>query len=319
MFDFVRRLVVVLSTGYVCLFFSELAFWSKYDPKGMAPRELLTTWLAYSIVAYIFLSVLTLSRARSIWALFLAGAVYGWFVEGIVVQTMYDDFPFNLSWTGLAWHALITILVGWYLIRKVLLENHYLKTIWVSSLIGVIWGGWAIFWWIERKAVTPLWQFALYAVAGTLALILFYRILDWVRLPAFRPTWIEVSVLALITVAYFGFISLRTQPRAGLILPPLLAVVYFALRENRRRETRPDLYAALQGKVKSLNYLGLLFIPLGAATAYAVAQFLNLRLATNIPYYLVSTVSGAAMFLVSLGKAFWRKRPTQSPLSTRSV
>jgi hypothetical protein len=312
MADFIRRVIVVFSTGYVCLFFSELAFWSKYDPKGMAPRELLMTWLAYSIVAYVFLSVLALSRARSIWALFLAGAVYGWFVEGIVVQTMYDDFPINLSWTGLAWHALITILVGWYLIRKVLLENRYLKTVVVSSVIGIVWGAWAVFWWVEYNAVTPLWQFSLYALIATLVLILFYAVHDLAHLAAFRPTWIEVGVLALIAVTYFVFVSLRAKPIAGIILPPLLAVVYFTLRKNRRSETRPDLFAAMQGKVRMLNYFGLLFVPLGAVAVYAIAQHLNLRLQTNIPFYYVSTVWGAAMFVASLGKIFLRKAQAAS-------
>jgi hypothetical protein len=319
MADFIRRVIVVFSTGYVCLFFSELAFWSKYDPKGMAPRELLMTWLAYSIVAYVFLSVLALSRARSIWALFLAGAMYGWFVEGIVVQTMYDDFPINLSWTGLAWHALITILVGWYLLRQVLLENNYRKTIVISSLVGIIWGGWAIFWWIEHQAVTPLWQFSLYALVATLVLILAYVVYDAVHPVAFRPTRMELGVLALIAVTYFMFVSLRATPRAGFILPPLLALVYFALRKNRQDETRADLFVALQGKVKGPNYLGLLFIPLGAIAVYTVAQSLNLRLPTNLPYFIVSTTLGAALFVLSLVQIFRKKSPAASPEAPQSL
>jgi hypothetical protein len=304
--DFIRRLAVILSTGYICLFFSELAFWSQYDPKGMAPRELLATWLAYSMVAYVFLSVLALSRGRSIWALFLAGAVYGWLVEGVAVQTMYDDFPINLSWTGLAWHALITIVVGWYLVRKILLDNNYLKTVGVSGVIGIIWGGWAIYWWIEHNAVTPLWQFALYALAATLVLILSYAFYDLVCPPAFRPTWIELGFLALITITYFLLVSLRAKPIAGFILPPLLALVYFALKRNRHTETRSDVFAAMQGRVKPLNYLGLLFIPLAAIAVYSLAQFLNLRLHTNLPYFYVSTVLGAAMLVLSITKIFIR-------------
>jgi hypothetical protein len=305
--DFIRRLAVVLSTGYICLFFSELAFWSQYDPKGMAPRELLITWLAYSMVAYVFLSVLALSRGRSIWALFLAGAVYGWLVEGVVVQTMYDDFPINLSWSGLAWHALVTILVGWYLVRRVLLDSNYLKTIGASSVIGIIWGGWAIFWWVEHNAVTPLWQFALYALAATLVLILSYAVYDLVCPAAFRPTWIELGALALIAIVYFLFVSLRAKPIAGFILPPLLALVYFALKRNRNTETRSDLFAAMQGRVKALNYFGLLFIPLGAIAVCALAQFLNLRLRTNLPYFYISTVLGATMFVFSIAKILWKK------------
>ena len=44
---FVKRLALVFATGYILLFFSELAFWASYDPVGMAPPQFLLTWLRY--------------------------------------------------------------------------------------------------------------------------------------------------------------------------------------------------------------------------------------------------------------------------------
>ena len=55
--------------------------------------------------------------------------------EGIVVQTAYEDLPLSLSFTGLAWHALISVWVGWYAVRRALFSG--LKaTLLLSAIIG---------------------------------------------------------------------------------------------------------------------------------------------------------------------------------------
>ena len=45
----------------------------------------------------------------------LAGAVYGFVTEGVLTPIMYGAFPFDpfaLSYTSLAWHALVTVSFG---------------------------------------------------------------------------------------------------------------------------------------------------------------------------------------------------------------
>ena len=114
---------------------------------------LLAVWLAYSLFAYPLLCVASLFKVRNPWAVFLAGAFYGWFEEGIMVQTMYGSdagpFPASISFTGLAWHALIGVWIGWYLMRRVLAQNNYFKTLLLASAIGLFYGCWSIFWWNE--------------------------------------------------------------------------------------------------------------------------------------------------------------------------
>ena len=109
-----RRLVVTLAAGYILVFYSESMFWARYRPGEDSVASYLVTWIVYSLSAFVFLSLVSLLRVRNIWALFLCGALFGWLTEGVIVQTMYDDFPLNISFTGLAWHALISIWVGWY-------------------------------------------------------------------------------------------------------------------------------------------------------------------------------------------------------------
>ena len=106
-----RKAAVVLASGYILFFLSERVFWSFWRP-GDNPAEFLITWLAYSLIGWIYLDLVRRFRVAKFPAVFLCGAVYGWVAEGIVVDTMYGDptnpFPLSLSWTGLAWHALLT-------------------------------------------------------------------------------------------------------------------------------------------------------------------------------------------------------------------
>ena len=116
---FLKYLLAVLAAGYILMYFSELLFWARRAP-GDSLAGWLGTWLVYSLTGFIMLSLGGHFRARSIWALFLAGAVFGWLTEGLVVQTAYEDLPLSLSFTGLAWHALISVLVGWRAMRVAL-------------------------------------------------------------------------------------------------------------------------------------------------------------------------------------------------------
>ena len=112
-----QKIVVVLATGYILFFYSERMFWSFLRP-GDKTADLLLTWIVYSMLAWVFLLLVRQCRIAAFPALFLAGAVFGWLAEGVVVDTLYGNadnpFPASISFTGLAWHALISVGVGWY-------------------------------------------------------------------------------------------------------------------------------------------------------------------------------------------------------------
>ena len=65
------------------------------------------------------------------------------------MQTTYESLPLSISFTGLAWHALITVGVGWYAVRKVLRTDSIRPVLRLAGLIGFIYGLWAICWWLE--------------------------------------------------------------------------------------------------------------------------------------------------------------------------
>ena len=91
-----KNIVHVLATGYIFVFFSEHLFWARVRPDD-SWGGWLGAWAAYSIMAYIFLGLVSYFRVRNIWGIFLAGAALGWIAEGVVVQTAYEMLPLSIS------------------------------------------------------------------------------------------------------------------------------------------------------------------------------------------------------------------------------
>lgn len=115
----IKRLLATLSLGYILYFYSELAFWSRWKADDTIIGGALMTWLIYSVLAFFVLLMAEHFKADSPYPVFLVGgAVFGWLVEGVIVQEAYKAFPFQLVWTPLAWHALISMLLGGLISRE---------------------------------------------------------------------------------------------------------------------------------------------------------------------------------------------------------
>jgi hypothetical protein len=301
-----RRIFIVLMSGYIIVYYGELVFWATPEREGMTVGGIAATWLAYSLFAYVFLCVVSVFKVRGPWAIFLAGAFYGWFEEGIVVQTMYGKkdgpFPMSIAFTGLAWHALIGIFTGWYLVRRVLSENRVLKTIGLASMIGLFYGLWAISWLKEpppqMKSLLDagqkdilLFHFAVYTFSTTAFLILIHWLYNRVMPFVFKPSKVELWILGAATGLYFIFVTIPAAPKAVWVLPPLMAITFWTLNKNRRVESKEDAISAFQPGVQPLNYIALALIPLIATGTYFLALQTGTELRTNqFVYYCFSAV-----------------------------
>ena len=234
-----RKAAVILANGYILFFFSERVFWSFWRP-GDNPSEFLMTWIAYCLLGWIFLDLVRRFKVASFPPLFLCGAVFGWVGEGVVVDTLYGDptnpFPLSVSWTGLAWHALLSVEVGWYLLGKALTQEKPTRTAWLSLAVGLGWGLWAVWWQKElgKDVDASVWGFASHAVPCSIPFLL-----AWFVLGLARPDWFQSSKLA--TIVLWGlvvviFLAARVpaRPYAALILPPLLLICIVGLRRNAR-------------------------------------------------------------------------------------
>jgi hypothetical protein len=315
MTEFLKRVLIGLLSGYILVYYGEFVFWATPDREDLLGPSTVVTWLLYSLMAYAFLCVVSVFKVRSVWSVFLAGAFYGWLEEGVVVQTMYGTpdgpFPMSIAFTGLAWHALVGVLTGWYLVRKVLAENNRARVVGLASGIGLFFGLWAIWWWNEppgpmkalldagRKDVL-LARFGIFAVSGTALLVLAHWLYNRLMPFAFRPSQLELWFLGVVTALYYAFITVPAAPTALWVLPPLLATTFWALDQNRRVENRPDAISAFGPGVRPLNYLLLFCIPLVAVAVYSAGLVADLRLRTNVAVYYVFSALGVLLWLASV-------------------
>jgi hypothetical protein len=298
--SFSSRIAHTFLTAYILTFYSEWMFWTGRPPSENYLLEAIPTWIAYAIITFLFLTAASYFRVQNFWAIFLAGALYGWLLEGVLVQTMYDDFPINISFTGLAWHALFAVIFGWWWLPSRLRAG---RAIIPCLLFGVGLGLWSTGWWTEPDvAIAPAESIFLYNFTFGLLLVPAYVLWSRFNLADFRPSRIELVGIFILTGLYFVFVTIPKQPLSLVVLPPLLGLVIWALRKNRQRtpEISPKMDAITFKKA-----LPLLLIPLVASLVYWGAWSASangLTLPSMIFLYIITMPLGFILLGVSLYK-----------------
>ncbi len=307
-----RNLFTSLVTGYILFFFSELLFWARPRPEDSL-LNWVETWLAYSWMAFLFLVVVDFFRVRSLPALFLSGAFFGWLAEGVVVQTAYQQLPLSLSFTGLAWHALITVLAGWYGLQKALRDGRR-RALCFSALLGLFLWFWGISWLFEEPQVTvrPA-VFGIFSLTITLALMTSLYLASKSFAVPFVPSRWGVMVSGGLFLIYFIFVTIPAAPSAAVIFPLLMLILFTSLRRNRSQEMDGSLLEILAKPAAAPVYLSLLIVPIVASGLYSLCFYFEVRLPTHWVVYLVTTPTGFGLLAWSLWR-IWRK-PRQERLS----
>jgi hypothetical protein len=297
--SFRARIAYTLLTAYILTFYSEWMFWSGRPPTENFFLEALPTWLFYAVATFLFLTAASYFRVQNIWAVFLAGAVYGWLIEGVLAQTLYNDFPINISFTGLAWHALFSVVFGWWYLPKRLRAG---KAIIPCLVFGLCLGLWSIGWWGEPDvSIAAPESVLLYNFTFGLLLIPAYVLWDRFDFKNFRPSRIEIVGVLIVTLLYFAFVSVPTQPLALIVLPPLLALVLWALHASRNRQYGAE-NSARTGTISFRKALPLLLIPFMASLVYAVALDIGVSFPGLQVLYAVTMPLGFVLLGVSLYK-----------------
>jgi hypothetical protein len=304
-----KNLLFILSSGYILVFFSEHLFWAHIRVDDSLPNWI-STWIAYSLLAYVLLWVISTFRVRTIHPLFLAGAVFGWLTEGLVVQTTYESLPLSISFTGLAWHALISVVLGWYLVRRALHTHRSSHVLRLACLIGLGYGVWAISWWLEPgETVSSIAEFAGFTFSISALAATAYWVADWSASASLRwNRWVMAGIAACF-ILYFGFVTVPAAPVALGVLPVLLGLAGWGLWKNRASQPEGSLLVPPPGRVPLRSYLALLGLPISAVAVYALAYGTNLRLQTNWVLYLITTPLGFLWFGYALYQAVRPTRP----------
>ena len=285
---------------------SERAFWAFWR-KGDQPSELFITWFAYSLIVAFALSVARMGRVKDRHQVFLVGALVGWMAEGVLVQTALgsgdNPFPLSISWTGLAWHSLLTVVGGAWVLPRLASEPLRLRTVGKLIGIGMGYGLWANYYFLEKgESIHSLGSFA------THTLFIWALLVPGIWLmghpfPASSPTRgdrIVVGMVGLLAGGVFIAAALLPQPLFAGILAACFGVTLGALLRPRQE---PPTMVPTPSKVAWQGALAVGTIPL-VTTGLLVAatfRFGGWTLPTNILLYVLTMPTGFWW----LGRAWW--------------
>ncbi|HRF46750.1 MAG TPA: hypothetical protein PLC98_03920 [Anaerolineales bacterium] len=302
--------------GYCLMFVSEQLFWARLRPDDALGSWLLG-WVVYSLAGYLAHAALVWSRARSFATVFLVGALFGWLIEGVFVQTAFEDLPLSISWTGLAWHALLSFGVGWWAIGGALRRSGRSTLIWATA-IGLAYGLWAISWWLEPDGgvATPE-AFAGYTTIAALIWILaqfvYHRLAPALACP--NPALMAIAIG--VGFLWFALVGVPAAPISAPLLPMLLALTLLGLWGSRRRGD-PLAIVAATSAIPLSRFLALLALPATASLVYLIAYVLQLRLQVNWLFYLATTGAGFGLYVWAVLRNWgWRAGSVSTTASVK--
>jgi len=277
-----RRLLFVLVSTAVMVFFSEKAFWY---PQGYPIVELV---LFYAAPVYGVIWAIERFRVKRLSTLVLVAALYAFLVEGVLTPVMFEGGPLDPIMPSyfIGWHGLMGVLFGWYFVRRWLVNGRFIPLLIGSTLFGVLWGSWSITYWLPETFVDftnpgqwPTWEYGLYALTFTLMLMGGHWLLGrGVWLTEFRLGKWEKGLLMVWLLFLFATLSALSVPFAVLMLPLWLLLVLLPLRLSGRRRgpEAPTVLTELAGPIRQpMHLLALLLMPLTAVSIYGAAALVQ--------------------------------------------
>ena len=141
-----QRAVIVAGFGAILVSFSE--FWF-YDVTPDVNTGLIL--MAYGTLGWLFLMIVQRFRVTSQAGFIVAVALLGFLIEGVPVPVLYSDLPMSILWTSLAWHGLITVGIGWYAFRRVMLRGNWILMALFNAGVGLFLGLWNAYSWNARE------------------------------------------------------------------------------------------------------------------------------------------------------------------------
>jgi len=230
--SFGNRVVMAIASGYILMFFSEFYFLNEGPGAEFAERWVphpfgIPSWLLGFSLYYagwgcVMLTVIGLYRVRSFWSFLIARALFGWAVEGIVIPLICEGMPGIIGWRSLGWHAVVDVVSGWYLVRRILQKNNYLDTTATAVALGLFWGVWCTWYWVETRprgesAIPPLPASVYVPYALVLGILLIAACVVTGKLGGreFKPTIFEIVLLTAWHVWRFYFGAFVAAPVAS--------------------------------------------------------------------------------------------------------
>jgi hypothetical protein len=282
-----NRLLFVLLSAAIMVFFSEKVYWYI---QGFAIVELV---LYYALPVAASLAVIDIFHVSSLSGLVLVGGLFGFLVEGILTPVIYEagllDPVMPAYFVG--WHGILSLVFGWYWIRKMLVSGNWKQLSLGSVVFGLFWGVWSLAYRLPESieefqayilagetwypGAWPVGDFAFYTLVFTSMLILAHWLLErtfWQK--DFRLKFWEAGLLIFGLVFIFAFMVVPVVPFGILKLAGLIALVLIPLQYQKKHKSKPSVLKSLDYQFPFSNTLPLLLIPLTAVLVYGLAAVL---------------------------------------------
>ncbi len=317
---FPNRLLAVIGTAMILQFYSEFYFLNEGPALAVSTRPsalpgLIEGIAIYGLFAYIFLIVIDRFAIHNLAGLVLAGSIFGWATEALVVPVVYEAPPVSWIWPSVSWHALVDVIGGWYLLRVAMRR---LSWPWLALLLaglGMVWALWASWTWgaqDEAPTIYTTGQFWNIALVSGATWVVGTVLADIGARRRFRASVWEASIVGLAAVALFAGTGAAFLPwSAGLAFLIALTFAVLALARRDRRDA-PGLLAPLASAPPVSAYVVLPVLPLVAGISYPVVLARGLAVPTEeiVPLFLIA---GGSAFLWALVRVALDARQGRTP------
>ncbi len=292
-----RSVLLGLGLALVVVPVSELMFW----PVRIDSIPGLVLFYGMSVL----LAALLLERsgARGWPAYVLAGGIFGWLIEGVVVSQTYEAVPFSLSWTPLAWHMVLSVMgalvgLGWALRRGLV------AALLACAVVGAFAGLWGAYGWTELvEDVTTVETGLPFEVQITVAAALMatgHCLLS--RLPDGRaPGWLLWVLLGMAVLVWALAWAVPLFPMS-LNVPALIGVSIWALSRAGRGAVAMQPYAP----VPWVRFLAFGVIPLVAVPVQGALLDVAWLAEANAFVAGPLVLFGTGAWIAALGISVWR-------------
>ncbi|AHC15389.1 putative membrane protein [Salinispira pacifica] len=263
--------------------------------------------LYYALFAVWLLIPLYYFKIGNFWALYIAAGFFGIATEGVVIPLIFTE---SLSWPALSWHVIADVLLGWYLMRRILIKNSMLFTIMASISLGLFWAFWASWSHIsDLPFILSPGQFTVYALITSAGLITGYVLLNFLRKTEFTPQKTEVVFFSVLTLALWllmlseqGIQLLVMNPRNSILLVIYLGIAIYTLYSYRNIAQEEKILYLFRTGIAWWNMLILLLMPLSASGAYYFVYHYQIYPPTGLIVTLLHSSShiflGISLFMV---------------------
>lgn len=315
------RVIFVLLSSAIMVVFSEKTFWYI---QGYATFELV---LFYAIPVAASIWAIDRFQVQRFSGVVLVGGLFGFLVEGILTPAIYEagllDPVMPAYFVG--WHGLLSLVFGWYLIRKWLIEGKQKRLFVGSILFGLFWGLWSLNYrlpesiqefeaWIQAgehflPGAWPVLDFAFFTLIFTAMLMAGHWLLGrniWQSYFSMKK-W-EVGLLVIVMGFIYAFQVFPIFPLGFVKLSALIALVVIPLIIQKRKFNNPSILETLSGEIRFSDTLPLLAIPLAASLVYGLAAILPaaedlIRFIFHF-LYAIQAVVGGGFFIWAWGDTF---------------